>query len=66
MTGNNPNLGIVNINAHTKLVKFYRYVLKILRGNEIVAYNSGTNVQKMTGNNPKLIHVNINAHTNLV
>ena len=36
MMCNNPNLDLVDINAYTKLVKFYQFVLKILRGNEIV------------------------------
>ena len=35
MTGNNPNLDLVNINAHTKFVQTLS-ILKILSGNEIL------------------------------
>ena len=42
------------------------FVLKILRGNEILAqikgHNSGTNLGKMMGYNPKLDLVNMNAY----
>ena len=67
MTGNNPNLDLVNINAYIKyLVKFCQFVLKILSGNEkvtsIKGHNSVTKLQKMTGNIPNLNLVNINAH----
>ena len=30
MTGNNPNLVLVNINAHTNVNTFYHFVLKML------------------------------------
>ena len=47
-------------------MKFCPFVLKILNGNEILAYikghNSGTNVQKMTCNNPNVDLVNMNAY----
>ena len=65
MTGNNPNLDLVNVNAYIKLGKFCQFVLKILSGNEILksikGHNSVTNLQKMTGNNPNLDLGNINA-----
>ena len=67
ITGNNPNLDLLNINAYKNVVKFYPFVFKILSGNEnitsIKGHNSVTNLRKMTGNNPKLDLVNINAHT---
>ena len=48
-------------------VKFCKFVLKILRGNEILrsvkGHNSVTNMRKMMCNNSNLDHVNINAHT---
>ena len=47
-------------------MKFCQFVLKLLRGNKILAlikgHNSGTNVQKTTCNNPKLDLVNMNAY----
>ena len=50
MTGNNPNLDLVNINAQN-LVKCYQLVPKILSVNEILTsvkgHNSATNVPKM-------------------
>ena len=37
ITFNNPNLDLVNINDYKKkLLKFCQFVLKILRGNEIL------------------------------
>ena len=51
------------------LVKFCQFILKILRGNEILTSikgpgpNSVTNLQKMTLNNPNLDLVNINLYT---
>ena len=50
-------------------MKFCQFVLKILSGNEILAYikglNLGTDVQKMTCNNPNLDLVNMNAYIKL-
>ena len=47
-------------------MKFCQFVLKILSGNEILAYikgrNSGTNVRKMMCNNPNVDLVNMNAY----
>ena len=68
MTGNNPNLDLVNINAHTKFGQILS-ILNILSGNgilnEILAsvkgHNSVTIVWKMMCNNLDL--VNINAYT---
>ena len=38
MTGNNPNIDLVNINAHTLFCEILsnHFVLKILSGNEIL------------------------------
>ena len=36
MMCNNPNLDLVNINVYTKFGKVYRFLLKILSGNEIM------------------------------
>ena len=67
MSGNNPNLDLVNINAYINyLVKFCQFVLKILSRNEkatsIKGHYSVIKLQKMTGNIPNLNLVNINAH----
>ena len=49
------------------LVRFCRFVLKILSGNEILKSIKGRNsikiLRKMTGNNPKLDLVNDDVHT---
>ena len=49
------------------LVRFCRFVLKILSGNEILTSIKGRNsikiLQKMTGNNPKLGLVDVDVHT---
>ena len=49
------------------LVRFCRFVIKILSGNEILTSIKGRNsvkiLQKMTGNNPKLDLVNVDVHT---
>ena len=48
----NPNIDLVNDNVYTKLVKFYPFILKILRENQILTYikgrNSVANLQKKT------------------
>ena len=49
------------------LVRFCRFVLKILSGNKILMSIKGRNsdkvLRKMTGNNPKLDLVNVDLHT---
>ena len=49
------------------LVRFCRFVLEILSGNEILTSIKGRNsvkiLRKMTGNNPKLDLVNLDMHT---
>ena len=49
------------------LVGFCQFVLKILRGNEILTSIKGRNsvkiLRKMMGNNPKLDLVNVDVHT---
>ena len=49
------------------MVRFCRFVLKILSGNEILTSIKGRNsikiLQKMTGNNPKLGLVDVDVHT---
>ena len=48
------------------LLKIYSFVLKILRGNEILmstkSHNSVMNRRKLTHSNPRLDFVNINAN----
>ena len=72
MTGNNPNLDLVNINVHTQFGQILSISsLKILSGNEILkeiltsinGLNSVRIVRKMMCNNPNLDLVNINAYT---
>ena len=67
MTGNNPNLDLVNIYAYTK----FGYVLSIcskdIEPKKILTYIKGhysvINLSKMTGNNPNLDNDNMNAYT---
>ena len=65
MTGYNPNLDLVNINAHTKFGQTLS--IKILSRNEnltsVKGHNSVTIVRKMMCNNPNLDLVNSNAFT---
>ena len=68
MTGNNPKLDLVNVDAHKKrLVRFCPFILKILSGNEILTSIKGRNslkiYRKITGNNPMLDIVNVDVHT---
>ena len=37
MTGKNPNLDLVNMNAYKKFEEICQFVLEILSGNKIVA-----------------------------
>ena len=68
MTGNNPKLDLVNVDARKKrMVRFCQFILKILSGNEILTSIKGRNAlkiyRKITGNNPKLDIVNVDVHT---
>ena len=68
MTGNNyTKLDLVNVDVHTKTVRFCQFILEILRGNEILpsakVHNSIKILRKMTGNNLKLDLVNVDVHT---
>ena len=68
MTGNNPKLDLVNVDARKKrLVRFCQFILKILSGNKILTSIKGRNslkiYRKITGNNPKLDIVNVDVHT---
>ena len=49
------------------LVRFCKFILKILSGNYILTSIKGRNsvkiMQKLTGNNPKLDLVNVDVHT---
>ena len=69
MTGNNPRLDLVDVDARKKrMVRFCEFILKILSGNEILTSIKGRNAlkiyRKITGNNPKLDIVNVDVHTN--
>ena len=63
MTGNNPMLDLVNVDAHKKIVRFCQFVFNILSGNESLMSIKGRNsikiLRKIMGNNPKLDHVNV-------
>ena len=65
--GNNPKVDLVDIDMHTKFVRYCQFVLKIWSGNEILMSVKGRYsvkiLRKMTGNNPKLDLVNVNVHT---
>ena len=68
MTGNNPKLDLVNVDALKKrLVRFCQFILKILSGNEILTSIKGRYslkiYRRITGNIPKLDIVNVDVHT---
>ena len=67
MTGNNPELDLVNVDVHKNMVRFCQFVLKILRGNKILTSIKGCNsikiLRKMTGNNTMLDLANVDVHT---
>ena len=67
MTGNNPNLYLVNMNVYITFGKILLICSKILSENEILTsimgHNSDPDLPKMTGNNPNLDLVNIIAYT---
>ena len=67
MKANNPNLDLVSINSYIDfLIKICPFVLKILSGNEILAYIKGhisrTSLWKIMCNNPNVDLVNMNAY----
>ena len=70
MTGNNPKLDFVNINANTKLGQILSISSQDNKGNRNSEGNSEkdrnsvTNVRKMMCHDPNLNLVNINAYTN--
>ena len=71
MSGDDPNLDLVNINAYNFFIWFYQFVLKILSVNEILneiltsvkGHNFITYVQIMMYNNHNLNFVFINWFT---
>ena len=58
MTGNNPGVDLLNMNAYINLMKIYSFVLKILSGNEILTPIKTHNYV----NNRNLDLLNINAN----
>ena len=67
MTGNNPKLDIININANTNFGQILSISSQDIEQKQnltsIKSHNSVTNLRKTTGKDPKLDLVNINAHT---
>ena len=47
MTGNNPKLDLVNVDAIKRLVSFCQFFLKILSGNKILTLIKGRNSIKI-------------------
>ena len=68
MTGNNPNLDIVNRNAYTKLSEILSIYSPDIKWKQLLTpikgHDSVTNLLIMIGNNSNLDLVNINALTN--
>ena len=60
MTGNNHNLDLVNINAHSQDIEWKQ---NSAQNADIKGHNSGTIVGKMMSNDPNLDLVNINTYT---
>ena len=69
MTGNNPKVELVNINACIIFGENLSFFFKLLMNNNklrsIKNHNSFANFRKMTGNNPNRDLIKINAYTRL-
>ena len=63
MTGNNPKLDLVNVDAHKKISQILTICSQGIELTSIKGQNSVKILQKMTGNNPKLDLVNVDVHT---
>ena len=67
MTGNNPNLDLININAHTKSGHILYLLPRYMSGKEILrsvkGHNSYNCMKKMMCNNPNQDLVNANTYT---
>ena len=63
MTGNNPKLDLVNVDAHKKIGQILTICSQGIELTSIKGQNSVKILQKMTGNNPKLDLVNVDVHT---
>ena len=66
MTGNNPNVDLVNVDVHTKfclILSIGSQDIERKRNSDVKVRNSVKILQKMTGNNPKLDLVNVDVHT---
>ena len=66
MTGNIPNLDLVNMYTYMILRELLSTCLQVIEGNKflvsIKGHNSVTNLRKMTGDNPNLDIVDMNAY----
>ena len=64
---NNPKLGLVNVDVHTKFGQILSVCSQDIEWNEILTSIKGHNsvkiLRKMTGNNPKQHLVNTDVHT---
>ena len=67
MTGNNPKLDLVNVDAHKKIGRILSICsqgIKRKQNSDIIkGQNSVKILRKMTGNNPKFGLVNVVVHT---
>ena len=67
MTGNNPKLDLVNVDAHKKIGQILSICSQGIKGKQNSDINQGSKLskilRKMTGNNPKLGLVNVVVHT---
>ena len=67
MTGNNPKLDLINVDAHKKIGQILSIRSLDIERNRNSDANQGPNsvkiLRKMTGNNPKLDLVNVDEHT---
>ena len=67
MTGNNPNIDLVNITAHTKFGQILSISSQEIERKQkltsIKGHKAVMNLRKITGNNSNLDLVNITAHT---
>ena len=67
MTGNNPKLDLVNVDAHKMIGQILTICSQGIEQKQnstsIKGQNSVNILRKMTGNNPKLDLVNVDVHT---
>ena len=67
MKGNNPKLGLFNVDVQTKFGQILSFrsqdIAQKQNSDQVKGHNSIKILRKITGNNPKLGPVNVDVHT---